>query len=107
MIPHQGTTETRSLGGGLAFDGECRLYHSRPDEGQVDRVQWSAALAPGIAATIWRLFINAERAFGDFARRGTSGGPADPLAAPRGLAFDESDLLYVAATDAETALIFE
>ena len=106
-IPHDGTTETPPLGAGLAFDAECRLYHSRPDEGQVDRVQWSAALAPGIAATIWPLFINAERAFGDFARSGTSGGPADPLAAPRGLAVDENDRLYVAATDADTVLIFD
>ena len=29
------------LGGGLAFDAECRLYHSLPAENRVEKLLWS------------------------------------------------------------------
>ena len=43
-----GTTQSPAIGAGLAFDNECRLYHSIPDRGEVQRVRWSArdALTP-------------------------------------------------------------
>ena len=45
---------TPPIGAGLAFDNECRLYHARPDQGEVDLVRWSArdslATSGGMAA---------------------------------------------------------
>src|SRR5205823_10128478 len=33
--------EASALTAGLAFDAECRLYRSVPDEGRVERLLWS------------------------------------------------------------------
>jgi len=38
-----------ALGAGLAFDNECRLYHSLPSAGRVERLLW-ATLDPSMPA---------------------------------------------------------
>jgi len=93
-------------GAGLAFDGQCRLYHSLPDAGSVERLPWAAQDAlrpaqPGPAPT--PLFAAVARTFGDFAPRQA----ALPLAAPRGLAVDAEDRLFVAAYGSRTLLVLE
>lgn len=93
--------------GGLAFDAECRLYHSVPDEGRIERSLWREQdpLAPlGSTPTPSDLFAAApEPSFGDF--HGAS--PAAPLRAPRGLAVDEDDRLFVAEAGAGRILVYD
>ena len=93
-------------GAGLAFDGHCRLYHSLPDAGSVERLPWAAQDAlrpaqPGPPPTA--LFAAVAQTFGDFAPRQA----ALPLAAPRGLAVDCDDRLFVAAHGARTLLVLD
>jgi len=98
---------TPSVGAGLAFDNECRLYHTRPGDGQVDLVRWSARdpLAPsGGAAVSANMFATAGAdQIGDFA----PGGSNAPLREPRGLGVDENDRLFVAESAAEQILIYD
>src|SRR6266481_8541412 len=68
------TTAAPTAGAGLAFDAECRLYHTRPLDGQVERVQWSADAAPGAPAAAWPSFRNPSGMLGDFTPSG-AGGP--------------------------------
>src|SRR5690242_947813 len=81
------------IGAGLAFDAECRLYHSVPDEGRVDRIRWAAlGIAPAPTDQSQPLIGGgavAPQSLGDF-----SGAPDRTLlGAPRGLAIDEDDRL--------------
>jgi phage tail-like protein len=88
--------EVPALGAGLAFDGHCRLYHSLPDAGTVERILWSAEdpLRPGASPTAVQLFERDSLPLpGDFSRRGDEAGP---LARPRGLAVDDDDRLFIA-----------
>jgi phage tail-like protein len=91
---------------GLAFDNECRLYHSRPSDGEVDLVRWSARdpLAPGAGnGAPADLFAHPpNEALGDFTRTAGSA-----VGQPRGLAVDENDRLFVADAQAQEILIYD
>ncbi len=100
-------TQAPSPGAGLAFDNECRLYHSRPASGSVDRLRWSAreALAPdaGDAAPASLFAAAPIGPLGDF-----DGGAASPvLREPRGLAVDENDRLFVAESGGHQVLVYD
>lgn len=92
---------------GLAFDRECRLYHSRPAEGRIERVLWSARDPVGpvteLPAPMSLIEDEGAKIFGDF----TSAGPTVPLAEPRGMAIDVNDRLFVAETGADRLLIYD
>ncbi|MEO8333809.1 MAG: phage tail protein [bacterium] len=94
-------------GAGLAFDNECRLYHSLPDAGAVERVLWAArdVLAPsgGAAAASAFFAAAATGALGDFASAGTQ----STLREPRGLAVDENDRLFVAESANGQVLVYD
>jgi phage tail-like protein len=92
---------------GLAFDHECRLYRSIPDEGRVERQLWSAhdPLGPLVPeAEPMNLLEGPPVPAGDF----VPAGPAPPpLRTPRGLAVDCDDRLFVAETDAGRILVYD
>lgn len=94
-------------GAGLAFDPHCRLYHSVPDEGRVERLRWSAQdpLRPSDAnpAPVDLIAAEASPVRGDFVLTAT---PA-ALAGPRGLAVDVDDRLFVAEAGAGRILVFD
>ncbi len=101
-----------ALGGGLAFDRECRLYHSVADASdpanrRVDRILWKATDPTGPVADQpppVSLFVPAADArLGDF----TAPGPTSRLVEPRGLAVDVNDRLFVADTGADCLLIYD
>ncbi len=78
-------------GAGLAFDSACRLFHSLPAQGAVERVLWAAEGAE--AASSGFLGETAEATpGGDFRPQP----PRAPLGVPRGLAVDGDDRLFVA-----------
>jgi phage tail-like protein len=95
-------------GAGLAFDGHCRLYHSIPEEGRVERVLWAAQdpLQPGDRQpSPMDLFASdIDEQLGDFS-------PAKPEStsafAPRALAVDEDERLFVADTATKRILIYD
>ena len=91
---------------GLAFDNQCRLYHSRPADGEVDRIRWSTRdpLAPsgGSAASASLFAAPASDVAGDFI-----GTARAPLQEPRGLAVDENDRLFVADALAGEILVYD
>jgi phage tail-like protein len=99
-------------GAGLAFDGYCRLYHSVPAEGRVERWLWAAhdplQLAGGQASQVdlpLDLFgAGQEAPVGDFEI--PSEKPA-ALQGPRGLAVDENQRLFVAESGAKRILIYD
>ena len=93
-----------SPGAGLAFDNECRLYHSQPAAGTVERIRWSARdpFAPGAIAAPFLAAAN-DGPLGDF--DSAAGIPA--VREPRGLAVDENDRLFVAESDANQVLVFD
>lgn len=104
---HAGSpTPGPELGAGLAFDNECRLYHSVSDKGRVERVRFeeSPAGPPEEGAEPVAL-IEPESAggFGDFTASETS----SPLSHPRGLAVDANDRLFIAESGAHRILIFD
>jgi phage tail-like protein len=95
------------LGAGLAFDHGCRLYHSLPDAGRVERLLWTlldrslpAAEQP---APVDLFQGEASTAVGDF----SSAAPGPPLQEPRGLAVDADDRLFVAESAADRILVFD
>ena len=93
-------------GGGLAFDGHCRLYHSLSAAGGLERLLWAAhdPLAPshpGPAPV--PLLAAVDPPLGDFAPVS----PAQALARPRGLAVDADDRLYVALNGARAVLVLD
>jgi phage tail-like protein len=96
-----------TVGAGLAFDGECRLYHSLPDAGRVERLLWAALDLSAPAATqpapIDLFQAEAPLAVGAF----TSSSAAAPLSKPRGLAVDVNDRLFIAESDTDRILIFD
>ena len=96
-----------TIGAGLAFDNECRLYHSLPIEGRVERLLWKAIDPIGPVADQpppLNLFAgeHSDR-LGDF----TSPDRAGPLHEPRGLAVDINDRLFIAETGADRILVFD
>ena len=96
-----------ALGAGLAFDSGCRLLHSLPDAGRVERLLW-AAFDPAAAVVEQPVPVDlfeagATPALGDF----HVALPAAPLAEPRGLAVDANDRLFVAETGADRILVYD
>ncbi|HEV7474753.1 MAG TPA: phage tail protein [Pyrinomonadaceae bacterium] len=96
------------VGAGLAFDGHCRLYHSIPKDGRVERVLWGAQ-DPLQAADVQPgpvdLFAtDVEEQLGEFlpARSKSS-----PSFAPRALTVDEDERLFVADTAAKRILVYD
>jgi phage tail-like protein len=74
---------------GLAFDRECRLYHSLPQAGQVERILWAAS----DAAEPLELFETPQpERWGEFH---PSAPPGAALREPRGLAVDDNDRLFI------------
>jgi phage tail-like protein len=95
-----------SIGAGLAFDAHCRLYHSLPEQGLVERILWAAEdpLRPtGQAAPPLQMF---EREVlpvtGDFAPAQAPGGP---LEEPCALAVDADERLFIAQRSGRSLLI--
>jgi phage tail-like protein len=99
-------------GAGLAFDGYCRLYHSAPVEGRVERWLWAAKdplqLAGGQASPVdlpVDLFGGGpEGPGGDFE---TTSEKTAALRMPRGLAVDENQRLFIAESGAKRILIYD
>jgi phage tail-like protein len=96
-----------AVGAGLAFDNECRLYHSLPSAGRVERILW-AALDPSAPvgdqpAPVNLLHGEPVGPLGDF----TPTGPELPLREPRGLAVDVNDRLFVAESAADLILVYD
>jgi phage tail-like protein len=91
-------------GAGLAFDQYCRLYHSVPSEGRVERLLW-ATLDSSQPADAVNLFApNGETTFGEFV---LSDAKPATLQAPRGVVVDDDDRLFIAETDARQILIYD
>ncbi len=94
-------------GGGLCFDAHCRLYHSKPSEGRVERLLWAARkgfeAAPD-AEPVDVLASPADPLVGDF---GAVAPRSGPLAEPRGLAVDVLERLFVAESSANRVLVYE
>ena len=86
---------------GLAFDEHCRLYHSVPEEGRVERLLWAAEQPP---APVDVIESEAEQNFGDFT---PAGGPARALRCPSALSVDKNTRLYVADPRAREITIFD
>lgn len=84
--------------GGLAFDAACRLYTSRPDAGQVERVRWGSTGDDGAGAPVpVRIFDDPPASMaGDFTQ--VPGAEPTALTEPRGLAVDAHERLFVADT---------
>jgi len=99
--------EAPPLGAGLAFDEECRLYHTLPAAGRVERIRWAASdpLGPTSAQPTPVDLISGDSAdsFGDFA---TDDAPT-PLAEPRGVAVDVNDRLFVSEAGNDSILIYD
>jgi len=93
---------------GLAFDGHCRLYHSIPQDGRVERILWAAQdpLQPADSqpAPVDVFATDVDEQLGDFS-------PAQPestsVFAPRALAVDEDERLFVADTATRRILIHD
>lgn len=96
------------VGAGLSFDSHCRLYHSVPKEGRIERLLWAVhdPLQPtsvqSVAASLFETSINLP--LGDFA---LSDKTSAALIEPRGLAVDEDDRLFVAEAGAKRILIYD
>lgn len=94
------------LGAGVAFDQRCRLFHSRPAEGRVERVLWGAfdPLQPRRALEAADVIgVPAQPSAGDFA-------PVDqtpPKFTPRALACDDADHLFVLDARSDSVFIFD
>ncbi|MCC6234190.1 MAG: hypothetical protein IT580_16220 [Verrucomicrobiales bacterium] len=86
---------------GLAFDDHCRLFHSQPEAGQVDRLLWGAA-EPRPITGLFRSEPPAE--LGDFAPVTPNVGPLD---SPRGLVVDAHERLFVAEYERQRVLVFD
>jgi phage tail-like protein len=96
-----------AIGAGLAFDAHCRLMHSLPDAGRVERVRWSAIDLAVPAATqpapVDLFDALPPQAVGHFHLPT----PAAPLVEPRGLAVDADERLFVAETGADRVLVYD
>jgi phage tail-like protein len=93
---------------GLAFDRHCRLYHSDPEEGRVERLLWAShdPLKPHQrqSAPVDLFEKVAPPRFGDFTSTEEMPGA---LVEPRGLAVDDDDRLFIAETGARRILIYD
>jgi phage tail-like protein len=96
-----------AIGAGLAFDRECRLYHSIPDAGRVERILWKATDPLGPVTDqpppLNLLEGDSSDQVGDF----TITDHLSPLMRPRGLAVDLNDRLFVAESGSDQILIYD
>lgn len=96
-----------TLGAGLAFDSGCRLYHSLPGQGRVERLRWSppdTVVPPSDRSVPVDLFgAGKPGAFGDF----TAPAEKPALCEPRGLAVDQDDRLFVAESGRDRLLVYD
>lgn len=96
------------IAAGLAFDGQCRLYHSLPEEGRVERLMWAADDPLRIEQrrpTPLDLFEADEPpGLGDFEAVDEAAGP---LLEPVGLAVDENERLFVAESSGRRILVYD
>lgn len=90
------------IAGGLAFDGHCRLFHSLPEEGRVERWLW-AARAPTSPTDVFDQ--PPEDSLGEFAA--APGPAAGVLAEPLGLVVDEDERLWVAEAGAGQLVVVD
>lgn len=99
---------TAPVGAGLAFDCECRLYHSVPEQHRVERVLWASQDPLRPSATPLQpvdLFGPGEPLrLGEF---DSSSGPVPPLSDPRGLCVDTDDRLFIAEHQRRRILVFD
>ncbi len=93
--------EPPAVAAGLAFDPHCRLYHSVPQQGRVERQLWAA---PEPAAPLDLFAPGPPQFTGDFH---PAAAPAPILQEPRGLAVDADDRLFIAETAARRILVFD
>lgn len=95
------------IGAGLAFDAHCRLYHSVPEEGRVERLLWAAEDPLSVerrAAIPFDLFESeTDHGLGDFAPVEETHALLEPL----GLAVDDGDHLFVAEAGERRILIYD
>ena len=100
-------TPAPTLGAGLAFDNECRLYHSLPSAGRVERlldaITDPSRLVGGQLESMDLFQTDPVASYGDFSHTA----PHEPLHEPRGLTVDINDRLFVAETAADTILVFD
>lgn len=98
---------------GLAFDPWCRLFHSVPEEGLVERQLWQVFADPlrsqAGAPEPFEIFaapapLGAPLGGGDFA---PEGGAPPALRSPLGLACDEEGRLFVAEKGAARVLVYD
>jgi phage tail-like protein len=96
------------VGAGLAFDCECRLYHSVPEENRVERVLWGAEdpLRPSAAPPQSRDLFGTEESppLGDFC---ASACETPALSDPRGVCVDDDDRLFIAEHGKQRLLIID
>lgn len=96
-----------TVGAGLAFDQECRLYHSLPAEGRVERligvIPDPSRLGGDPPESVDLFPLEPDLACGDF----TSPTPAQALREPRGLAVDINDRLFIAETAADCIAVID
>jgi phage tail-like protein len=93
--------EARPEPAGLAFDEHCRLYHSVPEEGRVERLLWAADHPP---APVDVIESETEQDLGDFT---PADGPTRVLSYPSALAVDDNARLYIADPKAREITIFD
>lgn len=86
---------------GLAFDEHCRLYHSIPEEGRVERLLWAADHPPAPVDLIER---ETEQDYGDF---NPAAGPAPLLSKPTALAVDGNARLFIADPESREVAILD
>ncbi len=91
-------------GAGLAFDSHCRLYHSVPSEGRVERLLWATLDSSQPANPVNLFASDGEMKLGEFV---LSGAEPTTLQAPRGVVVDDDDRLFIAETDARHILIYD
>jgi phage tail-like protein len=94
--------------GGLAFDADCRLYHAVSATGRVERVLWAlldARAEYDMPADVVNVVADpTPPVHGDFS---APAGSSHPLRAPRGLAVDAEDRLFVAESLAGRVLVYD
>src|SRR5882672_6811369 len=106
--PADATPAEPQSGAGLAFDASCRLYRSLPEQGDVERILWSAEdpLRPQGSPEPLRLFGGARTPLaGDFAFSDASA--AYLLRTPRALAVDAEERLFIAASGGREVVVFD
>lgn len=96
------------VGAALAFDCECRLYHSVPEQNRVERVLWAAedplrpSATPPQPSDLFALGTAPQ--VGEFHEPASAGAV---LADPRGVCVDDDDRLFIAEHDSSRILVFD